>query len=63
MSNGAIVAPMFAPDTCIGVVAAEVRHGREQDPSTRAVTTMVAAQLATVLGAWPSASPARAAEG
>ena len=47
MSNGAIVAPMFGPDTCIGVLAAEVRHGREQDASTRAVTMMVAAQLAT----------------
>jgi len=61
MSNGAIVAPMFAPDTCIGVLAAELRHGREQDPSTRAVTMMVAAQLATVLGAWPAAPPVQAA--
>ena len=62
MSNGAIVAPMFGPDTCIGVVAAEVRHGREQDASTRAVTMMVAAQLATILAAWPAESPAHAAE-
>jgi hypothetical protein len=54
MSNGAVVAPMFAPDTCIGVLAAEVRHGREQDASTRAVTMMVAAQLATILAAWPT---------
>lgn len=57
MSNGAVVAPMFAPDTCIGVLAVELRHGREQDPSTSAVTMMVAAQLATVLGAWPAAPP------
>jgi hypothetical protein len=63
MSNGAIVAPMFGPDTCIGVLAAEVRNGREQDASTRAVTMMVAAQLAGVLSAWPSAPQARAAEG
>ena len=63
MSNGAIVAPMFGPDTCIGVLAAEVRNGREQDASTRAVTMMVAAQLAAVLSTWPSASQARAAEG
>lgn len=54
MSNGAIVAPMFSPDACIGVLAAEVRHGREQDLSTQAVTMMVAAQLATVLAAWPA---------
>jgi len=63
MANGAIVAPMFGPDTCIGVLAAEVRHGREQDESTRAVTMMVAAQLAMILGAWPAPSEARAAEG
>jgi hypothetical protein len=63
MANGAIVAPMFGPDTCIGVLAAEVRHGREQDEPTRAVTLVVAAQLATVLGAWPAPAAARAAEG
>ena len=29
MSDGAVVAPMLRPDGCIGVLAAEVRHGRE----------------------------------
>lgn len=62
MANGAIVAPMFAPDTCIGVLAAEVRHGREHDISARAVTMMIAAQLATILAAWPAPSPTHAAE-
>jgi GAF domain len=62
MANGAIVAPMFAPDTCIGVLAAEVRHGREHDRAAQALTTMVAAQLATVLGAWPAAPQAQAVE-
>jgi hypothetical protein len=62
-SNGAIVAPMFGPDSCIGVFAAEVRHGREEDAATRAVTLMLAAQLATVVPAWPAAStPPRAAQ-
>jgi hypothetical protein len=61
MSNGALVAPMFGPESCIGVVAAEVRHGREDDPATRAVTVILAAQLATVLSAWPAASTAPAA--
>ena len=56
MANGAIVAPMFGPDACIGVLAAEVRHGREDDAATRAVTMMIAAQLATVVAAWPAAS-------
>lgn len=58
MSNGAIVAPMFGPDGCIGVLAAEVRMGREADAATRAVTTMLAAQLATVVTAWPASSAA-----
>lgn len=62
MSNGAIVAPMFGPDACVGVLAAEVRHGRERDAATRAVTLMIAAQLATVLAAWPAAPQSHAAE-
>jgi hypothetical protein len=63
MSNGAIVAPMFGPEACVGVLAAEVRHGRELDPGTQAVTAMIAAQLSTVLGAWPAdAQAARAVE-
>lgn len=56
MTNGAIVAPMFGPDGCVGVLAAEVRNGREADDATRAVTAMIAAQLATVVTAWPAAS-------
>jgi hypothetical protein len=58
MSNGAVVAPMFGVDSCIGVLAAEIRHGREADPSTRAVTAMFAAQLATIVAAWPATSEA-----
>jgi hypothetical protein len=56
--NGAIVAPLFGPDGCIGVLAAEVRHGREADGPTRAVTTMIAAQLAAIVAAWPAPSAA-----
>jgi hypothetical protein len=63
VSNGAIVAPMFGPESCVGVLAAEVRHGREQDPATQAVTVMIAAQLAMVVGAWPTAPQAHVAEG
>jgi hypothetical protein len=55
VASGAIVCPMFGPDRCVGVLAAEVRHGREQDPATRAVAVMIAAQLATVVGPWPAA--------
>jgi hypothetical protein len=54
--NGAIVAPLFGSDACIGVLAVEVRNGREQDEEAQAVVTMVSAQLATVVSAWPAAS-------
>ncbi len=55
-SSAAIVAPMFNPSDCVGVLAAEVPPGREDDPTTRAVAAMLAAQLATAVGAWPAAS-------
>lgn len=62
-TNGAIVAPMFGADSCIGVLAAEVRHGREADAATQAVTMMIAAQLATAVVAWPAASSAETKAG
>jgi hypothetical protein len=52
-SHGAIVAPMFDTTRCIGVVAAEVRSGRENEPAVRATASIVASQLAMVLAAWP----------
>ncbi|MBI2188601.1 MAG: hypothetical protein HYU37_15995 [Acidobacteria bacterium] len=55
---GALVAPMFGPNGGIGVLAFEIRDGREQDPAVQAVATMVAAQLATAVAAWPAASSA-----
>ena len=55
-ANGAIVAPLFSPEDCIGVLAAEFRGAREQDATVRAVTSMVAAQLATIVAAWPAPS-------
>jgi hypothetical protein len=63
ISDGAIVAPMLRPDGCIGVLAAEVHHGRETDAATRAVTVMMAAQLATVVAASPPESAEGAGEG
>lgn len=56
MSNGAIVAPMFGPERCVGALAAEVQHGRETDPAVQAVTSMIAAQLASIVAAWPAES-------
>ena len=54
--TGAVVAPLWAPERCIGVLAFEVRHRREQDPAARAVATMIAAQLAAAVSPWPAAS-------
>ncbi len=54
--SGAIVAPLFGIDECVGVLAAEVRHGAEDRPATHALATVIAAQLATVVPAWPAAS-------
>jgi hypothetical protein len=55
---GALVVPMFGPEACIGVLSVELRNGREAEPPVQAVTSMVAAQLATAVCAWPAASPA-----
>ena len=55
-ASGALVVPMFAPDGCIGVLALEIRRGRERDAGVQAVATVVAAQLATAVAAWPAAS-------
>lgn len=53
---GAIVAPLMSPSGCVGVLAAETRSGRDDDDATRAVVTIIASQLASVLAAWPPAS-------
>ena len=58
MFDGALAAPIVGVNGCIGVFAAEVRHAREEDAATRAVATMIAAQLAGILPAWPAASGA-----
>jgi len=55
-SRSAIVAPLLGVERCIGVLAIEVEPGREADATMQAVTTLIAAQLVTVLGAWPAGS-------
>lgn len=56
--RSALAAPMLGPDRCVGVLAVEVRVGQERDPATRAVTALLAAQLAAALAGWPAASTA-----
>jgi hypothetical protein len=50
VSNGAIAAPLVTPLGSVGVMAAEVRHAGEQDAAKLASATIVAAQLATLVG-------------
>ena len=61
-ARSAIVAPLLGIDRCVGVLAIELSTGRAVDETTHAVVTLIAAQLATVLGAWPAASAAPPAE-
>jgi len=56
MSNGAIAVPLLSPQGCIGVIAAEVRHGREGSELMRQIARLVAAQLSTLV------APAHAAQ-
>jgi len=61
-SQSAIVVPLLGVERCIGVLAIEVGPGRETDATTKAVTTLISAQLVTVLGAWPAGSSMPPAE-
>jgi hypothetical protein len=54
---GALVAPIVTPDGCVGVLAAETRHGAEAQDSTRAVAAIIAAQLATLVTTLPGTEP------
>ncbi len=59
-AHGAFVVPLITPAGCIGVFAAELRHGSEQRESTRALTTILGAQLATLVAAAPAGGTAAA---
>jgi hypothetical protein len=49
-SSGAIAAPLLAPGGCRGVLSAEVRNNAEKQPARLAAASIVAAQLATLVG-------------
>jgi hypothetical protein len=50
VSNGAIAAPLLTPAGAVGVMAAEVKNEGEKQPARLAAATIVAAQLATLVG-------------
>ncbi len=60
VSNGAIAAPLVTPIGCVGVMAAEVRREGEKDPAKLAAASIVAAQLATLVGPPSTRAQARA---
>jgi CHASE3 domain sensor protein len=62
VSHGAVATPLAGMSGCVGVFAAEVRHGRENDLATQAVAVMIAAQLASIVSAWPAGSSATPGE-
>ena len=51
---GAIVTPIVAPDGCVGVLAAEVEAGGEDNADRRALAGILAAQLATLVTVLPA---------
>jgi CHASE3 domain sensor protein len=55
-SNGAIAVPLSGVSGCMGVFAAELREGREQDAATQAIASVIAAQLVAIVPAWPAPS-------
>lgn len=59
-SPGAIAAPLVTPGGCVGVMAAEVRHDAERHGMKLAAATIVAAQLATLVGPPAARSQAKA---
>lgn len=60
ISSGAIAAPLLTPAGCVGVMAAEVLNEGEQNDAKLAAATIVAAQLATLVGPPSSRTKAEA---
>lgn len=54
--SGAIVVPLIGAQGCIGVLSTEVPSGQEDATSVRAIASLFAAQLSTVVAAWPEPS-------
>ena len=50
ISSGAMAVPLVSAGGCVGVMAAEVKNGGEQQEELLAAATIVAAQLATLVG-------------
>lgn len=60
---GAIVTPIVTAEGCVGVLAAEVRGGSEENGDRRALAGILAAQLATLVTTLPATERIHAAQG
>jgi len=60
LASGDVVVPLMTPGGCGGVLAVELRHGREQSESVCALAMIFAAQLATLVGFAPLAEAVNA---
>ncbi|MCX6550145.1 MAG: hypothetical protein NTY02_03895 [Acidobacteria bacterium] len=49
LSSGAVVAPLVTSDGCSGTIALELKQGVQTTPQLKALVTVVAAQLATLI--------------
>ncbi|MCX6537817.1 MAG: hypothetical protein NT151_02600 [Acidobacteria bacterium] len=61
-SGGALVVPLVTADGCTGAIAVELKKGVEPSDYLRAVTTILAAQLATLITSAPAADALHARE-
>ena len=59
-SSAAIAAPLMTPQGAVGVLSAELRDVIDVDADRIALTTIFAAQLATLLGSMSPGEPRRA---
>jgi hypothetical protein len=50
VSNGAVAAPLVTAGGCVGVMAAELKNGGEQQDALLAAAAIMASQLATLVG-------------
>jgi GAF domain-containing protein len=60
LASGAVVVPLMTSSGCVGVLAVELRQSGEQRESVRALATILAAQLATLVGFAPLAKAVNA---
>ena len=59
-ATGAVVVPLLAPNGCVGVLALELADGAEQREHMRALATILAAQLSTLVESVPLAEAVNA---